>query len=300
MKALRDLQFVYRLINRRQGRVVLVGQTTHYAVLLVQRLLSLFGRRVDVYLFNFYLHEMGQRRLVQRILKFLLRGRVGMLVQAPNELAYFRSVAPSAEIDYYPYCLSDLPAGVEEGRASGTEVFAGGYTNRDYDTLVEAARLLPQIPVVIACARANKIAVPVPENVEIVLDLPAIDFHQRMARSRLVVVPLKNDVGSSGQMVALAAMKLRKPVLYTAFPAVSQYFVDGETGIGIRAGDVDGLVTAILRIYDEPALSESIGARAHNDVLARFSRRNFEQEIVTKVLQFCRVPKKNNSSYGQL
>jgi len=290
-KIVRDFWFLSWVVMRRPGYVVLVCQTSAYAALLIQRLFSYFGKRVDVYLFNFYLHEMGQHRLVQQILRFLLRGRVGMLVQSPNELEYYRLLAPSAVIDHCPYGLSDLPDGTEEERTSGPEVFTGGYTNRDYDTMVEAARHLPQIHVVIACARSNKITVPIPENVEILYDLPTFEFHRRMARSRLVVVPLKHNVGSSGQMVALAAMKLGKPVVYTAFPAVSQYFVDGKTGIGVRAGDVEGMVAVITRLYDAPALSESIGRRAREDVLTRFSRKKFEQQIVARVLRFCCVTK---------
>jgi glycosyltransferase involved in cell wall biosynthesis len=165
-------------------------------------------------------------------------------------------------------------------------VFAGGYTNRDYDLYVSAAELLPRIPFVLACATANRLRVALPPNLRIISDSSSTDFHRILGAARLVVLPLKKDLGSSGQMVAVAAMQLAKCVIYTDIPVVGQYFSDGQTGIACPIGDLDRLVALIARWYPDEAGAERVGRAARVVANQTFSADTYESAVARHASEF--------------
>ncbi len=276
---------ILRAILGTSEPVMLVCTTAHYAALLAGRMAGLLGKQPQIYLVNFYLHDLGQRKLVRDILTQLLTRRVGILVQSPNEVAFYRAVAPQAAISYYPLGLGN-PDDPPPPCASEPYVFAGGFTNRDYDTLLRVARKLTAIRFVIVRSAANQISEPVPENVEMLMDLPENEFRAVLCASKLVVLPLKDDVGSSGQMVALAAMQMGKLVIYADYPVVSQYFQDGFSGLAYRPGDERDLQDKVEAAMQDEALTAQIGAQARHEWEQRFIRRCYEEALIDGVDRF--------------
>lgn len=287
--ALHESRDVFRLLplalRNRKHKTVFVCCTSHYAALLSARLASVLGARTDVFLFNFYLHELGEFAPVRLVLKTLLTGRVGLVVQSPNEVDYYSRLAPTATVVYEPWGGAPIAASAF-GVKTEDYVFSGGYTNRDYDLYVAAAERLYPIPFVLACATANRLPATLPANLRIIRDCSSTEFHRIMGAARLVVLPLKKDVGSSGQMVALAAMQLAKCVIYTDIPVVGQYFSDGHTGIAFPIGDLDRLVALIGRCYPDEAGAERIGRAAQVAAAQTFSWHTFESAVARHASEF--------------
>jgi len=287
--ALHELRDVFRLLplalRNRKHKTVFVCCASHYAALLSARLAGVLGARTDVFLFNFYLHELGELAPVRLVLKTLLRGRVGLVVQSPDEVDYYSRLAPTAIVQYEPYgCAPIAVSGI--GVKTEDYVFSGGYTNRDYDLYVAAAKLLHPIPFVLVCATANRLPAALPANVRIIRDCSPTDFHRIMGAARLVVLPLNKNVGSSGQMVALAAMQLAKCVIYTDIPVVGQYFSDGHTGIACPIGDLDRLVALTARWYSDEAGAARIGRAARIVADQMFSADTFESAVARHAAEF--------------
>jgi len=281
-RALRQVRLALTIVNRVRrfdGTCTLVCQSAHYSALIAARLLSLLGIRVRVYLFNFFVNTLTRNPLVRPLVKQLMRGSVGIYVNAPNEVEYFRALSPTIVVDYYPYCLGRVEGVDPAAEAQEDVVFAGGHTNRDYDTLVQAARLLPEQRFWILCSRATRIREHPPANVRIFTDVHWIEFHQRMVRSRVVVVPLDADIGSSGQMVALAAMQFGKVVVYTDYPGLSQYFEDGVTGISYPHHDARAMARSIEAGIDAAASGKMMGSLAQKAAETVFSRGAYEREL---------------------
>jgi len=106
------------------------------------------------------------------------------------------------------------------------------------------------------------------------------EFMRRMAASRAVVVPLRRTTRSGGQQTYLNAMALRKPVIVTDAPGVRDYVVDGVTG-HIVCG-VEELRERVEHVMDPSSAEENatMGARAREDVLARFTEKTFREGLL--------------------
>jgi glycosyltransferase involved in cell wall biosynthesis len=258
------------------GKWVFACYGGHYAILAFARLLHAAGIRRPVVLLNLYLHELGQKRWVQVLLRVLLTEDVRVVAQSGGDVDYFRLFLPVENVLHLPYCQGPLDLGSYNG-AHGTFVFAGGWTNRDYDALFRCAAKLPHIEFVVVASAQSAITELQPANVTLLLDLEPQEFNRLMSESYLVVLPLKEDVGSSGQMVALAAMQLGKVVIAPNIGAIRDYIVDGITGLLYQLGDVEGLGCLIDDSYAAPAHLDAMGHAAKQRYIELFTPEGFHR-----------------------
>jgi glycosyltransferase involved in cell wall biosynthesis len=292
-RALRQLRHSWLFFHtalRSPGPTAFICQTAHYSALIGCRLARLCGRECKVYLFNFFVNAATVNRPLQTALRILFAQEVGMNVNAANEVEYFRKISPAAAIDYYPYCLGRIEGIDPDSIQQEPVIFSGGHTNRDYGIFLNAARQLKDHHFVVACSAASRLEEPIPDNVLVFRDLPWIEFHRHMARSRVVVVPLTADIGSSGQMVALAAMQFGKVVVYSDYPSLNQYFTDGVTGLAFPPGDAETLARAIERGMELGKHPSTMGTLARKEADTTFSRDRYESRLNSHIAEFLGVP----------
>ena len=156
-------------------------------------------------------------------------------------------------------------------------VFAGGGTGRDFATLIEAVDgTRTQLRIVTFGPESLRWAAPLPENVQVEWTMPLQDFLERIARARVVVVPLLDESSDFGQTTVVQALSLGKPVVATRSPGVVDYVADGREGFLVAAGDAGALRAAIARLDDDDlrrACSRRALERARDSTYAAFADR---------------------------
>jgi glycosyltransferase involved in cell wall biosynthesis len=161
----------------------------------------------------------------------------------------------------------------------GDYIFSGGYTNRDYRTLLEAVRELPYR--IVACV-SSKCALPrdMPANVEVFENLSEDDFNRLMAASAIVVVPLKGGVlEAGGRQVFQNAMTMGKAVIVTDSFA-TDYISNEVTGLLVPPGSPAQLRDAIVRLMRDRGLVLRLGQEAQKASIEFTPERFFEHLFV--------------------
>jgi glycosyltransferase involved in cell wall biosynthesis len=126
----------------------------------------------------------------------------------------------------------------------------------------------------------------VPQNVRIYRDIPAKDFYNLMAGAQAVIVPLKIETGSSGQMVALAAMQFAKTVIYPNNDTISQYFQNGTTGLMYKTDDTESLLNQLDFVTTHIDKINQIGESAKKTWELYYKRKNFEDVLIGAIITF--------------
>jgi glycosyltransferase involved in cell wall biosynthesis len=72
-------------------------------------------------------------------------------------------------------------------------------------------------------------------------------------------------------LAIIEAMLAARPVVATRVGSVAEAVSNGETGILVDKEDVDGLVAALHRLRDDPALRVRLGRRGREVAIARFT-----------------------------
>lgn len=109
MTELRMLLLLLRKMPQMRGRIV-YSSSAHYALMLIYRLLgwTLGGSRLV--LDNFYIHQMGENKWVQRVLRFLISNRrLTIVLQTPGEIEYFSALSSIPKLQFVPYCMGGTP-----------------------------------------------------------------------------------------------------------------------------------------------------------------------------------------------
>jgi len=142
--------------------------------------------------------------------------------------------------------------------ADGGYVFSGGGGQRDFPSLIEAARGL-EAPVRIVTFSPEFLGYdgPLPPNCDVRWKLPLPDFLAEMAAASVVVVPLRRGTYSHGQTTVVQALRLGKAVVTTRYASVEDYVTDGREGLLVDPGDVEGYRRAIRRLLEDAELRGS-------------------------------------------
>ena len=161
-------------------------------------------------------------------------------------------------VDKFTFTLLGCDFPEMAGASSGPGyIFATGRSNRDYDFLGSVISG-SGYKAVVACNEYDHI----PQEGMTVLDNCFGDeMTKKMSESFCVAIPLKSADISSGQLVAIQAMSLGKPVIATAGSALGDYIENGVSGLLVDNIRQEWL-NALDALYSDPDLHRRMSDKA--------------------------------------
>ena len=153
---------------------------------------------------------------------------------------------------------------------TGNYVFSGGNSQRDYEPLIEAARLMPEQQFVIA-TRLLAGRTDLPPNLT-AKPVAHAEFVRLMRGAQMVVIPMRQGMRrSAGEQTILNAMLVDKLVIANDSFGVHDVIHDGETGL-VVAGTPESYAEAIRWSLAPENASQVAGMRstARADVQAHY------------------------------
>ncbi|MHC1773528.1 MAG: hypothetical protein AB9907_17675 [Flexilinea sp.] len=118
----------------------------------------------------------------------------------------------------------------------GTYYFSGGYSNRDYCTLIKAFSKSSYRLIVVASSLNHDLdKIKTTDNVVILRDVTSEKFEELLRGAKACIFPFKNNLGASGQSVMLRCMRNRKLVITTKNNVIYEYIENGKSGIVINS-----------------------------------------------------------------
>lgn len=172
---------------------------------------------------------------------------------------------------------------VFEGR-SGYVLSVGRDNGRDYKTLIEAARKLPDVQFEIVCSRRNLEGIAsLPGNVRVSYDLPFAELTKRYRAAGMMVLSTHDDGfedGSdcSGQTVLLDSMANGLPVIVSRKRYLDDYIRGGEDALIVDCYDPDSIIAAIRQLQNE-AVRLRLAMHARERVERQFSTKNMAASL---------------------
>lgn len=276
----------FKIGSFRNKKIVCFGG--QYSLMLFTKMFGVFlGRGYHLIIYNFYIHKLGEYKIVRHIISFLLSSKkISLIVQSPEEINYFSALSKN-KVHFIPYCENpdekiNKLVDEEEGY-----LFTGGYTNRDYDLILECAKKNPKIKFMVVVSKLNKNInkMSLPDNVIMKEEVDYLTFKKLMYNSMAVIVPLKEDVGASGQMLCIGAMKMTKPIIYTNISSINYYFKENECGIPYEIGDVTSLNQAIEKLFSNDFDSKLMAKKAFTHYAENYTLNKRDEKLLEIIQQ---------------
>lgn len=150
---------------------------------------------------------------------------------------------------------------------------------RDFETLIEAARLLPDIDVTIVTRTDRLDPASMPPNVTLHGMVSMPEHRDNLRAADLVVVPTHDLAYPTGQSVLLEAMACGRCVAVTGTEAMRDYIDDGVTNLAMPLHDAQGVARVIEAALADDGLRERVGAAARLAAVERFAFRRTWHDI---------------------
>ncbi|MGO2748656.1 MAG: glycosyltransferase family 4 protein [Pseudoclavibacter sp.] len=155
------------------------------------------------------------------------------------------------------------------------QVFSGGLdAGRDFETLIEAARLLPHIDFHLVSHADRFENIDVPDNVTTSGPTDGVTHKNNLLSAQLVVIPTHDLAYPTGQSVLLEAMSSGKACIVTETEAMREYIDEGVSNFGMPLHDPAGVAAIIDQVLARP---EELGRVGQNARAAVEDRYTFDQ-----------------------
>jgi glycosyltransferase involved in cell wall biosynthesis len=223
------------------------------AIGLPERLVQLRGKRV--------------RRLYRSA---LLRARA-IVSYAESEAEWLRDwLGPRSPVVFVPFGVDTEAFKPEPDVDPDTDVVSVGVDpRRDFDLLVTIARRQSErsFRIVASRDRARALA-SLPENVALETEISLEHVRDRLARARVVALPVRENSYSGATTTLLQAMAMAKPVVASRTDAIATGYglVDNVNCRLVPPGDADAFERRLLDVLAGADAAAALGTRARETV----------------------------------
>jgi len=156
---------------------------------------------------------------------------------------------------------------------------------RDWATLVEAARRLPQHRFDIVTGPGRIDMTTVPSNVTVHPPTDFSTYRDLLRSARLVVVPTFDLAYPTGQSVLLEAMACGRCVIVAGTEAMSEYIEDGRWNLQVPPRDPAALAARVEAALADDELRHDVGSGARAAVEEHFTFARMWGDIGAEILE---------------
>jgi len=281
----------FRLFTKRKHLRIIISWSDYVGGMLYACLCRFFNCRKSsiIILMAFIYNGKKQKGVLNRIKKAITRYAVCsryvdyLIVFSKCEIIHYHELLgiPEHKIKFFPlskdmtrFQPKVLP--VKDERY----IFSVGSTNRDYPFLIKTLDGCGH-RVHIACNTLTENMNT--ENITIHDNMYGDEMQQYMYNSYCVVIPLKGErIISSGQLVLLQAMYMKKPIICTRGSCIADYLKDGYNALLVDNNKEDWLC-AVEKLYKDKTLYQKLVENGYNDYMNKHRTECLTQHIATLI-----------------
>jgi glycosyltransferase involved in cell wall biosynthesis len=165
-------------------------------------------------------------------------------------------------------------------------VSIGADPHRDFPLLVRIASRRPDLRFRIVAGAAGARALgPLPPNVELEVDIPFAEVRDRLARARVVALPVRANSYSGATTVLLQALAMGRPVVVSRTPAIASGYglVDAENCRLVEPGDESSFERVLLETLSDSGQAAFLSAGARRVAESELSWERYVDAIYSVV-----------------
>ena len=222
-----------------------------------------------------------RNRPMRRLYRSALRGASAVVAYSEHEAAALRDwLGPGGpEVVFVPFGVDvDAFRPVEAADQDFDVLSVGVDPRRDFELLLAIAERNPELifRIVAGADRARSLG-QIPHNVTLETDIPLEQVRLRLAASRCVALPVRDNSYSGATTTLLQAMAMGKPVIVSRTAAIADGYEleDRDNCRLVEPGDEQAFERAVLETLTGAAAARALGSRARQTVERSFSWERF-------------------------
>lgn len=123
----------------------------------------------------------------------------------------------------------------------------------------------------------EQLAKPLGDQVEFIGWTPPHEVYALFNRVTIMLITSKRE---GLPMTGIEAAFMGRPTIATNIPGMSELVIDGETGLLVETGDIDGMAQAMAYLLDHPDVAANMGQAARKRAIERFTLQRYVDDHV--------------------
>jgi glycosyltransferase involved in cell wall biosynthesis len=214
-------------------------------------------------------HRLAQlrNRAVRRAYEGAFRRTAAIVAYGHAEAEELRGWLPGHDVRFVPFGVDPAAFAPLEVEPDVDVVSVGLDPERDWPLLARVAASMPErsFSVVAPAERAGSLG---GANVAVASELPFEATRERIARARVVALPVRDNLYSGATTTLLQAMAAAKPVVVSRTAAIAEGYAL-EDGVNVRLvppGDDAAFAAALRELLADGEAAAALGRRARETV----------------------------------
>lgn len=162
-------------------------------------------------------------------------------------------------------------------------IFSGGMSNRDFDFLIDALQNSDyHLKILCTVKEKNRIIKKYPNirNIELINNAFGDAWYNLIAKSNVVVLPLKDNRIASGQLTFLNAIELGKVVIITKGAGAEDYLINNKSAMFFEQGSVSDFLCKLNRVFLSSPFKQEISRNAREIYNNQYTYDKFIERIL--------------------
>lgn len=243
--------------------------------------------------FGMFIHNPRILKAVGRLVKFFYpkNESLKIIVFSSGEIGIYSKAWKIDEgaFIYVPYGDWNNETKSFESKDEGDYFFSGGYSNRDYTSLIKIFEKTGMKLVIVASNKNTDLVEyieknTIPSNISVFFDLLPEEFNQKLMGSKAVIFHMKHNTGASGQMVALNAMRNHKLIIASHTDVLDDYFTNMNGAIVYEKEEAETVLPEILKdVHNNFSKYKKLTEDAYLKYEEEFSYEGLSKKIVVEI-----------------
>ncbi|WP_083256965.1 glycosyltransferase [Arcticibacter eurypsychrophilus] len=225
---------------RRKNTIISVGYIT--VPLLIYRSLGLIKKRTSIIWEGFFLHNHRYFPAFKKLFRLFFCEDDSLLVYSEFEKNLYSNAfnLKSSNIHFIPLVFEPKPnetlhnqytKEVDWNNITSDFYFSGGYSHRDYASLIEIFRKESTNLVICSSELNHELRnIKMPDNVILLNDVAREEFAELVRRSKACIVLIKSNSGAAGQLFAIEVMYYSKIIIASSTDILKEMISNRENG----------------------------------------------------------------------
>lgn len=258
--------------------------------LLLFRKLGLLKKHTSIIWEGFFLHNHRYFPVFHRLFRVLFREGDSLLVYSEFEKTLYSKAfnIKSTSIHFLPLIFEPEPnqklynqytKEIDWDKIPSEYYFSGGYSHRDYASLIKVFRNLKSNLVICSSELNSELRdMNVPDNVILLNDVAREEFAELVRRSKACLVLIKSNSGAAGQLFAIEVMFYSKIIIASSTDILMEMISDRVNGFLVNDPLAD-IPDIIREIEDGAADFEYLKRNAREKVTTLNTSKNYNAHL---------------------
>ena len=214
-------------------------------------------------------HRLAQlsNRVARRAYERAFRRTAAIVAYGHAEAEELRAWLPGHDVRFVPFGVDPAAFAPRTVEPEVDVVSVGLDPERDYALLAGVAEAMPErsFSVVASAEQARGLG---SANMSVASELPFAETQERIARARVVALPVRDNLYSGATTTLLQAMAAAKPVVVSRTAAIADGYAleDGDKVRLVPPGDEAAFAAALRELLADEDAAAALGRRARETV----------------------------------